>query len=206
AQTISPSSTPFEAAFAPGQRDDSGRFIGGTEMRVLARHGGKLYAGNGYWEDRPGPEGSQGAQILVLDRAGGRWQGDQGFDARMAPGHPRVIAVSALHEVNFATDWRGERLPAPAAILLASVWDLTGATRVFARDDQTGQWSAYALARDPPSPRFLPQIRSFAGHRDRVTGIDLAFAGQDPRGIFSGGGLAAAPPPLPWLTAPQPPP
>jgi hypothetical protein len=30
--------------------------MGGTEMRVLAGHAGKLYAGNGYWEDTPGPE------------------------------------------------------------------------------------------------------------------------------------------------------
>jgi hypothetical protein len=41
--------------------------MGGTEMRVLAAHAGRLYAGNGYWEDQPGPEGSQGAQIPVLD-------------------------------------------------------------------------------------------------------------------------------------------
>jgi hypothetical protein len=37
-------------------------------MRVLAAHAGKLYAGNGYWEDQPGPEGPQGAEILVLVR------------------------------------------------------------------------------------------------------------------------------------------
>ncbi len=57
----------FEVSFAPGSRDDAGRFMGGTEMRVLAAHAGKLYAGNGYWEDRPGPEGLQGSEILVLD-------------------------------------------------------------------------------------------------------------------------------------------
>ena len=50
----------FDVSFIPGSRDDTGRFIGGTEMRVLAAHAGRLYAGNGYWEDRPGPEGLQG--------------------------------------------------------------------------------------------------------------------------------------------------
>src|SRR5262249_49135153 len=48
--------------------------LGGTEMRVLTTHAGKLYADNGYWEDQPGPEGLQGAEIL-LDTAGraGGW-------------------------------------------------------------------------------------------------------------------------------------
>jgi hypothetical protein len=42
------------------------------------------------------------------------------------------------------------------------------------------------LAQDQPIPGFLPQVRSFGGHRDRVTGVDLVFAGQDPRGVFGG--------------------
>src|SRR6516162_6752614 len=58
----------FAVSFMAGSRDDTGRFMGGTEMRVLTAHAGRLYAGNGYWEDQPGPEGPQGAQILVLDR------------------------------------------------------------------------------------------------------------------------------------------
>ena len=35
-------------------------------MPVLTTHAGKLYAGNGYWEAQPGPEGLQGAEILTL--------------------------------------------------------------------------------------------------------------------------------------------
>jgi hypothetical protein len=60
----------FEVLFVPGSRDDAGRFMGGTEMRVLTTHAGKLYAGNSYWEDQPGPEGLQGAEILVLHSGG----------------------------------------------------------------------------------------------------------------------------------------
>jgi hypothetical protein len=55
----------FAVSFQAGSRDEAGRFMGGTEMRVLAGHAGKLYAGNGYWEDTPGPKGRQGSQILV---------------------------------------------------------------------------------------------------------------------------------------------
>ena len=57
----------FEVSFAPGARDQAGNFMGGTEIRTLVGHAGKLFAGNGYWEDAPGPEGVQGAEILVLD-------------------------------------------------------------------------------------------------------------------------------------------
>src|SRR6266446_5692113 len=49
----------FAVSFTAGARDDAGRFMGGTEMRVLAAHGGRLYAGNGYWEDQPGPDRRQ---------------------------------------------------------------------------------------------------------------------------------------------------
>ena len=34
----------FRASFTAGLRDPGGRFMGGTEMRVLAVHDGKLYA------------------------------------------------------------------------------------------------------------------------------------------------------------------
>jgi len=193
----------FQISYAAGGRDDAGRFLGGTEMRLLVAHGGRLYAGNGYWEDRPGPEGVQGAQIVVLDAPGGRWRVDHQFDERNANGRPRDLAVGALFEARFATDELGAALPRPATLLIASNWDLTGATRVFTRDDATGAWVATTLAQDRPNPDFLPQIRSFGQHRDRVTGIDLVFAGQDPRGIFSGTYEPAAAGRIRWSAAPE---
>jgi len=193
----------FQLSFAAGSSDSAGRFMGGTEIRVLAAHGGKLYAGNGYWEDRPGPEGLQGGQILVLDGPGGRWRVDHSFYERLPSGRPRDLAVSALAEVSLATDGSGARLPRPASLLIASTWDLTGATRIFSRDDATGVWTATTLAQDRPAPDFLPQIRSFAVHRDRQTGIDLVFAGQDPRGIFSGGYDATVPGRIRWTATPE---
>jgi hypothetical protein len=62
----------FQVSFTPGSRNNAGRFMGGTEMRVLTTHGGKLYAGNGYWEDQSGPERLQDAEILVLGVLGYR--------------------------------------------------------------------------------------------------------------------------------------
>jgi hypothetical protein len=193
----------FEVSFMPGSRDDAGRFMGGTEMRVLAAHGGKLYAGNGYWEDRPGPEGLQGAEIPVLDGPGARWRVDHAFDEQLPDGRRRDLAVSALEEVGFATDGTGARLPTPVLMLIAANWDLSGAARVFSRDDAIGAWTAATLAQDRPIPGFLPQVRSLGRHRDRATGIDRVFAGQDPRGIFSGTYDPAVAGRIRWGTAPE---
>src|SRR5438045_4396814 len=188
----------FQVSYAAGSHDEAGHFLGGTEMRLLVAHGGRLYAGNGYWEDRPGPEGLQGAQILVLDTPGGRWRVDHAFEERLPSGRWRDLAVGALADVDFATDWSGRMLPRAVSLLLASTWDLTGAARVFTRDDATGAWAAVTLAQDRPAREFLPQIRSFGIHRDRATGVDLVFAGHTPRGIFSGGYDAAAPGRIRW--------
>jgi hypothetical protein len=193
----------FQPSYVAGGRDAAGRFMGGTEMRLLVAHGGRLFAGNGYWEDRPGPEGPQGPQILVLDALGAQWRVDHQFDERMPNGRPRDLAVGALFEAKFTTDGRGAALPRPVSLLIASNWDLTGATRVFTRDDMTGAWAAITLAQDRPNPLFLPQIRAFGSHRDGVTGIDLVFAGQDPRGIFSGTYDPAAPGRIRWTAAPE---
>jgi hypothetical protein len=193
----------FRIAYAPGTRDVAGRFMGGTEIRALTAHSGRLYAGNGYWQDRPGPEGPQGAQILVLDAPDGAWRVDHAFDERMPNGRARDLAVSALTEVRFTTDASGAPLPKPVAMLVASTWDLTGATRVFSRDDATGAWVATTLARDAPAPNFLPQVRSFGTHRDRVTAVDHLFAGQDPRGIFRGSYDATVAGGIAWTSAPE---
>ena len=193
----------FQLSYIAGGRDTAGRFMGGTEMRLLVAHGGQLYAGNGYWEDRPGPEGVQGAQIVVLDAPGAQWRVDHQFDERMPNGRPRDLAVGALFEARFATDERRAALPRPVSLLIASNWDLTGATRVFTRDDATGAWVATTLAQERPDPNFLPQIRAFGSHRDAVTGIDLVFAGQDPRGIFSGTYDPAVAGRIRWSAAPE---
>jgi hypothetical protein len=87
--------------------------------------------------------------------------------------------------------------------LLASTWDLTAASRVFTRDDATGKWVAVTLAQDRPAPDFLPQIRAFGTHRDRITGVDQVFAGQTPRGIFAGHFDPGVPGRISWAAAPE---
>jgi hypothetical protein len=179
----------FAGLLSPGYAQD----VGGTEVRSLVAHGGKLYAGNGYWEDQS--EASQGAEILVLDRPGGRWRVDHAFNERMPNGRARHLAIDAS----------GKPLAEPVSILLASTWDLSGEVQVYARDDATGEWMGETLARDQriPGVRDLAQVRSFGSHRDSVTGIDYAFAGHDPHGIFSGVYDPKVPGRIRWSQTPE---
>jgi hypothetical protein len=175
--------------------------VGGTEIRSLVAHGGKLYAGNGYWEDES--EGSHGAEILVLDH--GRWRVDHAFDERMPSGHARHIAIATMGQAEFATDGSGKPLAKPVSMLLASTWDLTGEVKVYSRDDATREWTGETLAHDQriPGVRYLAQVRSFGSHRDRVTGIDYVFAGHDPHGIFSGVYDPTVPGRIRWSQTPE---
>jgi hypothetical protein len=196
-----PPRSAFEVSYAAGTPDASGQIVGGTEARNLAAHAGKLYAGIGYWEDRPVKQ-ARGATILVLDSPGGRWQVQHTFADRMPNGRPRHFAISALRSVRFSTDRAGHRLVRPVSILLAASWDHTGANAVFSLDDATGAWSEAVLSRDPPRPH-LPQVRSLGEHRDRVTSVDRVFAGTDPRGIFSGAYDPSASGRIAWGSEPE---
>jgi hypothetical protein len=195
----------FRISFTPGSRDAAGRFMGGTEIRTLVGHDGKLFAGNSYWEDRPDSEGTQGAEIFVLDGPDAQWRVDHVFEERLPDDRARHLAVGVMSELRFATNAAGAPLASPVAILLASTWDLTGELKVFTRDDATGEWVGTAVANDPRAPgvRTLPQIRSFGSHRDHITGVDLAFAGEDPRGVFSGVYDPAVPGRIRWAPEPE---
>ena len=76
---------------------------------------------------------------------------------------------------------------------------------VYARNDATGQWDGATLAHDSQArgTEYLAQVRSFGSHRDRVTGISYAFAGHNPRGIFSGVYDPAVPGRIRWSQTPE---
>jgi hypothetical protein len=165
-------------SYSAGTLDAANQFMGGTEMRSLVPHAGKLFAGNGYWEDQPGPEGFQNAQVLVLSQASGKWSIDTNFG-------PRALATSAMGEVQFTTDGYGNKV-SPVPILVASTWNTSGAVNVYNRNDRTNTWLKTELDFIAPAGMGLAQVRSFGSHVDRVTGISYVFAGEDPHGIFRG--------------------
>jgi hypothetical protein len=192
----------YALAYRPGARDAAGHFMGGTELRLLVAHRGRIYAGTGYWEDRPGAEGPQGAAILALDGPGAAWRVEHVFDTPWRQ-RMRDFTISALAGIAFATDGTGKALSEPASFLLASSWDLGGDVPVFSHDDASGAWTTTNLDHDEPKPDMLAQLRSFALHRDRVTGADRVFAGVDPHGVFSGVFDPTAPGRIGWGTKPE---
>jgi hypothetical protein len=139
----------------------------------------------------------------VLDRPEGQWRVDHAFEEKMSNGRARNLAVSVLSEVSFATDGAGAPLANPVSMLVATTWDLSGESRVFTRDDATGAWTPETVAPDSrvSGDQRLPQVRSVGAHRDRVTGVDEIFAGQDPRGIFRGVYDSEAPSRIRWSEA-----
>jgi hypothetical protein len=130
---------------------------------------------------------------------------DHVFDELMPRGRVRNLAIATMGEAKFTTDGLGQPLANPVSILLASTWDLTGEVDIFARNDATGDWNREMLAYDEriPGVRHLSQVRSFGSHRDRVTGIDYAFAGDDPHGIFNGVYDASVPGRIRWSQTPE---
>ena len=143
--------------------------IGGTELRSIVPMEGKLYAGNSYWQDADrGNPALPGPQVLRRDSPTSPWVIDLPLPAS-------YLAVGALSSVTFSN--------APSPILLASVWDPAGSLPVFSKLGSAGTWVQTPLASTAPPGA---QIRSFGFHKDSVTHVELAFAGSDPNGIFSG--------------------
>jgi len=109
------------------------------------------------------------------------------FAEQLPDGRRGDLAVSALEEITFVTDGKGSQLPAPVSMLIAGNRDLTKRSEP---GSQPGRRDRRLDRRDPragpPNPELPAQVRSLGRHRDRETGIDRIFAGQDPRGVFRG--------------------
>jgi hypothetical protein len=166
-------SEPFSVSLAVGQRDVNGNFIGGTELVNLADYGGRLYAGNGYWEDVPGTDPPSGPQVLVLDAPKAAWRQDHVFSDTDASGQLVYGRLTALNALTFTTDARGAALHSPVTMLVVGLERrVAGANgAVFARADD-GSWTQLAVN----LPAGL-SVRALTVHRDAATGADELFIG-----------------------------
>ncbi len=153
---------------------------------------GSLYAGIGDWED-PRLENAQtpGAQVLRLDSPTSSWVEDQDFNQVMrGSGNKDYQAVSVLGTAHFDHD-SGNNPITPVDVLMAGFWNLgSNGMSVWQKTVKTGSvgaqgtWTMSSL--EPPPASGNGQVRSFASYTDSVTGVEMAFAGSDPYGIFSG--------------------
>ena len=204
-----PAVSPFHISYVAGVRDAAGRFMGGTELMNFAVHDGRLYAGVGYWEDRPGIDPRSGAQVVVRDGPSAPWHSDHVF--------PGTLRLDALRSVTFTTDGQGHAIP-PTSVLLATPDDLVhGTASVWSRDDATGTWTEMVLAH----PGALTDVRALGFHHDAITGVDYVFAGantnarwldrgwtyriipQENTGIFLGVYDPAVPGRIRWKVVPE---
>jgi hypothetical protein len=168
--------------------------FGGTETRALVFMDGSLYAGIGDWED---PElanpNTPGAQVLRLDSANGSWVEDQDFNqVQPSTGKKYYQAIAMLGTAHFDRDSGNNQIPPPGVdILMAGFWNIgVSGLPVWQKTIVTGSvggkgtWTTSNLV--PPPTSTAGQVRSFASYTDSVTNVEMAFAGSDPYGIFSG--------------------
>ncbi len=164
----------FQPSMLAGASDSNGQLMAGTEIMNLVPFQGRLYTATSLWmeSDRNAPKA---CQVLVLDSPNGKWKVDYQF----ARNHLRLVC---LKPVTFTTDDKGNAIP-PVSILLAAP-DVTsnGTVQVFSRDDETSKWAPTVLG---PAARYST-TRALGFHHDKVTGVDLIFAGNDTLGNLRG--------------------
>lgn len=183
--------TPTLADGQPGARliyrgggvDANGRFMGGTEMRVLSGFDGRLFAATGMWSDAPNgvDPTPAGPQVIVLDRPDGEWRVDREFAEFKSSNN---LGLSFLEPVRFTRDGRGRRLAAPVDLLVAGG---TGSNEVFARRTGDGGWAATGLAvKVGAVDRRNPSTRAAVNYTDPVTRTEYVFVGVNGAGIWKG--------------------
>ena len=162
-------------------------------MRFLLFMDGSLYAGIGDWED-PQLQNPQtpGAQVLRLDSPNSGWVEDQDFiQVQPAPGR-KTIRQSPLLGRRISITTSSNNPITPIDVLMAGFYnfDISGVS-VLQKTVTTGSIGAqgtwiitYPV---PPPAASRAKVRSFGTYTDSVTGKELAFAGADAYGIFSGG-------------------
>jgi hypothetical protein len=161
--------------------------IGGTEVRALAAFDHHLFAAIGYWMDTAATNlALPGAQVLRLDSSEAEWKVDLELEDRNLPGLRLYQAISNLQTVRFATDDAGHQMANPVDVLIAGVWKRGTGLDVFVRRPGAGpdRWTRMIIPGEEEAPRGT-QTRSFFHHRDRVSGVDMIFAGAS-NFIFSG--------------------
>ncbi|RME90514.1 MAG: hypothetical protein D6766_13170, partial [Verrucomicrobia bacterium] len=184
--------------YRAGTYDDHGNFMGGTELMSLVAHKGRLYAGNGYWNDErwkgPSDDPFPGPQVLVKDAADAPWRQDVAFGTNH-------LRVESLRSLTLTTDKTGAPLDPPVTLLLAGTTTLPEEApfprdvHVFVRNDATGDW----IQTSPGSVlNGLAAARYLCDHVDRVTGIHHVFCAYGTEAKVVRGGYNPATGAIDW--------
>lgn len=178
--------------------DINGNPLTGTEVIHLVSHKGKLYAGNSYWNENTVP---RRGQVWVKETYNGTWKRDY----QMPVTHSRV---PSLYSFVFQRDHSGTAITPDTILFAGATYDkganVNGPAVIFMRDDATNSWVLHNLGYTSHAFSYT-QIRSMGFHRDKVTGVDLVFAGANPAptGVYTGTYNPASPGKIQWSGTPE---
>jgi hypothetical protein len=168
--------------------------FGGTETRALVFMDGSLYAGIGDWMDpQLAHPQTLGAQVLRLDSPMSGWVEDQNFIPTVTNknGNNKYQAVAAMGAAHSDHDLNKNPIR-PVDFLMTGFWNINATgLNVGQKTVTTGSVGAQGTCTTgslvPTGAGTSGQVRSFTSYTDSVTGVEMAFAGSDPYGVFSGG-------------------
>jgi hypothetical protein len=201
----SPANEPYSRSFTAGGHDNQGNFLGGTELTSLVAFRGKLYAGIGYWMDRPSffnrSEPRSPAQILVLDSKSSRWRQEHVFDKLGDDDGFKYHRLSAMEVLRFNRFDADGHVIGILAEMLAVGLDSPGGD-VYTQTSP-GVWA------DTRIPTSNP-VRSLAMHYDPTDHTQKVYAGPGAgqerkldRAIYSGVYDPSAPGRIRWNPTPE---
>ena len=147
-----------------GAKDVNGVRMNGTEIMKLTPHEGKLFAATSMWMESDASLG--GCQLLVKESRESPWKVELQFGAESR-------RLTALETVEFRTDCSGNRIEPVRLLLAGSTARRGGTISIWSRNDKSGEWAQMPLGK----AKGASQIRAMGFHRDRVTGVEMVFAG-----------------------------
>ncbi|MEM8953837.1 MAG: sulfatase-like hydrolase/transferase [Verrucomicrobiota bacterium] len=169
----------FSRDLPTGEKDPNGNLITGTECLHLEGHNGMLFATLSGWNHDKTRAPWPGASVAVKKSADAPWEIEQNFGKDSG-------RAGSLHSVSFNTLADGEKLDAPAPILLCGIGGRSDAGKivVWARNNATGNW-VKTIAGEHGGPAS-PEVRVLFDHVDSVTGIHHVFAAASNGMLFRG--------------------
>lgn len=178
--------------------DSYGNALTGTEIIHLVTHKGKLYAGNSYWNESTAP---RRGQVWVKNSYNGNWIRDYQMPIKNS-------RVPSLYSFTFQRDYLGANIASDTILFAGSTYDkgsnINGPAVVFMRDDVANNWVSYNLGFTSHAFSYT-QVRSMGFHRDKVTGVDIVFAGANPAptGVYAGRYNTSYAGKIQWDTTPE---
>jgi acetyl esterase/lipase len=178
--------------------DSNGNALTGTEIIHIVTHKGKLYAGNSYWNENTVP---RRGQVWVKNTHDGNWLRDY----QMPTTHSRV---PSLYSFTFQRNYLGANIASDTILFAGATFDkgsnINGPAVIFMRDDSANNWVSHNLGFTNHAFAYT-QIRSMGFHRDKVTGVDIVFAGANPAptGVYAGKYNASVVGKIQWDATPE---